>query len=310
MLPTLRHRLLLGFTAIVGSAVWLQAVPTLRAADLSGGLTLTDPAGGAASALIALVVWGIPAIGLAVACAAAGSPVSGPFAIALALCCVAAAGGPIDGVLRRAFADDRLGTLHAQLALELLGWALALGIVMSLMHRLRPALRGRLPRRLVSDDAPAARWSASLAWPGRAGCTAGLISAAAGGLLGTVLIRSGDTGQVVGGLLLAFTVAGALGRMLVNDRRVIGILLSPCLVGIAGYLWVWRTTPDGAALIARYYAGDLTALGLALPLHYASAGVLGAALGVGIGQGLLAGSHAARTQASLDPGNTPADSAP
>jgi len=299
MLPTLRQRLLLGLSLVIGTIVWLQAVPALRADDLSAGLSIVDASGGPGSAILAVVLAGLPAVVLALACASAGNPASGPFVIAFCLSFVAVTGGPIDGVIRRAHSADALSGLYPRMALELASWAVALFGLMLAMHAARPLLRRVLPGWLVSHDAPAGRWQASLGRPGRAGAIAALVTAASGGLLAMVLIRSADTGQVVGGLVLAFTIAGAMGRMLVNDRRVLGVLLSPCLVGIAGYLWVARSNPDGSILIARYYAGDLSPLGHVLPIYYASAGVLGASLGVGIGQGLLVGSHAARVQARL-----------
>ena len=305
MLPSLRQRLLIAIATVVGAVCWLGALPFLRAPDLSQGLSVMDASAGVGPAVLSLAIYGLPAIIGALLVASSGSPVSGPFVLGVSLTAPAAMGGSIDGLFRRADTGHALGHLYPTLAAEMAGWCLALYALLLSIHLLRERLRAVLPGRLVSSDLPTRRWRSELSWPNGSAWLAGLVSAATGGLMSTVLIRSSSDGQVIGSLVLSFTIAGMLGRMLVNRPRVIAILLSPCLVGLAGYLWLWRTTPNPEQLLERYFAGEMLPLGLALPIQYASAGVAGAALGIGLGQGLLAGSHAARAS-STGTGTPPA----
>jgi len=284
---------LLFIACCLGGGCWYFAIPHLRAADLSDGLSLADPAVGTPSAIGALLAFGLPMIVGAILVSCSGSVLSGPFVLGVGLTVVSGFGGSIDGTLRRYDEAGALATLYPALALEVVGWGCALLVLLVLIHRVRKPLREKLPGPLVSGQVHK-RWRSNLRMPDGSALLAGLVSCAAGGLMSGILLRSATGPQVIGALLLSFTVAGMLGRTLVNRPRVIVILLSPCIVGLVGYLWLWRTTPDAAQIMPRYFTDKLMPLGLALPIHYASAGVMGAAIGIGLGQGLLMGSHAAR----------------
>lgn len=294
MLPTLRQRLILLVGLLAGVWLWMQSAHALRAADLSPGITLTDAAAGVLPAFGYFLAGGAAAIAAGLLAGSTGNVLSGPFVISAALLGLAGVGGSIDGVLRRSAEADTLAALYPKLAGEIVAMTVGLVLFIFVLAKLRPWLRERLPGRLISYDKSSSRWSAKVARPDASAALAGLITMAAGGLFASVLIRSSANQQVIGALLLAFTVAGMLGRMLVNRPNVIGILLAPGVTGLIAYAWAWRVSGDGSTVMARYFAGEWPPLALALPIHYLSAGLLGAALGAGLGQGLLMGSHQAR----------------
>ena len=67
----------------------------------------------------------------------------------------------------------------------------------------------------------------------------------------------------------------------------VSILLAPTLTSAAWYLFIGLTGGSGDQMLAAHFAGESWNVGLALPIHYASAGVAGAAIGIGWSQQLL-----------------------
>jgi len=298
MLPTLRQRLILAVGLTAGAVCWANAASSLRAADLSSGITLADTAAPMPTAVLIFLTGGLAAVVGGWLAGATGNVLAGPFVLAGSLLGLAGAGGSIDGLLRRTAEAGRLATLYPKLAAEAAAMTAGLALFLLVLATLRPTLRDKLPGRVISSDARGARWAAKLRRPDGSTILSGLITAAAGGLMASVLMRSATGGQVIGALLLSFTVAGMLGRMLINRPNVAGIVLAPGVTAVVAYLWAWRVSGDGTTVMARYFAGDWPATALALPMHYLSAGVAGAALGAGLGQGLLMGSHQARLASS------------
>src|SRR5690606_32838655 len=92
----------------------------------------------------------------------------------------------------------------------------------------------------------------------------GLLTAAIGGLLTHLMLKSVDPGQIVGGLILAFAVAAVIGKTVVPQMSAGAAVLAPMAVGIAGSLWVvFNPDLSTAAEIQRaWYRDELPGLAL------------------------------------------------
>lgn len=113
--------------------------------------------------------------------------------------------------------------------------------------------------------------------------------------VGVILLRSVDSGQVIGALLVAGVVGGLVGHTMFPTPSRLTYILTPLVMAIASYLWVGLSVADGQELLSKLFVanpgGGLTPLfplALALPSQYASAGVLGTLLGVGWSQAIHA----------------------
>jgi len=106
-----------------------------------------------------------------------------------------------------------------------------------------------------------------------------------GGVLAVLLLRTVETGQMIGGLILAFGAAAVAGDVLLPGRPRLVLLLAPLALGFGAYLWVWVNPPAGASLWAAFMApepGAFPVLAAVPPVFYASAGVAGVAGGLGL----------------------------
>ncbi len=287
MLPPLKHRLVIGITLVIGALCWLWAPGSLRAVDGSTGLSLMDARVGAASAVLWVVVAGLPACIAGLIAASTGNPLAGAFTVAGALLPLTAMGGSIMGYFRRAALPD----VFKPLALESVLWLVYLAVVFVVIDRLRKRVRSGISRLAVKQHLGT---RTELTFPNLNALLAGLVAAAGGAFVCNLLIQSPDGGQVNCGLLIGFTGAALIAQTAVPQRNPVVILLSPMLVAIGAYLWAGSsyTTPD--ALLADLYRSDLPNLALALPIQYASSGVAGCALGVGLAQTM---DHARKTTA-------------
>ncbi len=102
-----------------------------------------------------------------------------------------------------------------------------------------------------------------------------------------LLQQTAVSGQVIGATLLGFLVAGSFAHQAFPTPSRLPILLSPLVIAVAGYLYVafaFDSAEDMLKLFNQRYGEPLTPHALAMPAFYASAGVLGAALGVGWSQ--------------------------
>ena len=318
MLPSQTQRVLMVVALAVG--VWPAAWGLgagLGAVDGSGGLTGWNLAGLADVTMVVLGV--LPLVALAGALGATGNRLSGVWTLAAGLTVAGwlaggqpGANGPMGAVMRRAVLGGEglsgsaglggaVGGLYARLALEAVVWATAWAGALAWQDAAAGWLRGRLPRRLQSrhlgagetlllpPDGPRAR---PVAWIA-AVLGSSVLAAAVAGVLVAVLVRSPVTGQVVGGLFVAFTVGALVSRMVLPADAAVGVLLSPVWVAVGGYALAWIGLREagggggaegGHAMLAALYAGDLPGVAMVLPLQYLSAGVLGAATGLGLGQ--------------------------
>lgn len=287
MLPPLKHRLVIGITLVVGALCWLPALSSLRAVDGSTGLSLMDARAGTASAVLIVVLAGLPACIAGLFAASTGNPLAGAFTVAGALMPLTTMGGSIMGYFHRA----ALPGLFKPLAVESVIWLIYLAVVLVVIDRLRKRVRPGISRLAVKQHLGT---RTELTLPNVNALLAGLVAAAGGAFVCNLLIQSPDGGQVNCGLVIGFTGAALVAQTAVPQRNPVLILLSPMLVALGAYLWVGSsyTAPD--ALLADLYRGDLPSLALALPIQYASSGVAGCAIGVGLAQTM---DHARKTTA-------------
>lgn len=107
------------------------------------------------------------------------------------------------------------------------------------------------------------------------------------------LQHSADPGQVIGSMLVAFVAASLLAHQLYPTPARLPMLLSPLFVGLATYIWMAMSNDTAQVILTRYFAeypqakDAITTLpppALALPVFYASAGVVGVCIGLGWSQ--------------------------
>lgn len=287
MLPPLKHRLVIGITLVAGALCWLLAIGSLRAVDGSTGLSLMDARVGTVTAVLLVVVAGLPACIAGLIAASTGNPLAGTFTVAGALLPLGAMGGSIMGYFRRA----ALPGVFKPLAIESVIWLVYLAVAFVLIDRLRKRVRPCISKLTVKHHLGT---RTELSTPSINALLAGLVTAVGGAFACNILLQSPDGGQVNCGLLIGFAVAALIAQTAVPQRNPIVILLSPMLVAIGAYLWAGSiySVPDN--LLADLYRGDLPNLAYALPIQYASSGVAGCAIGVGMAQTM---EHARRTTA-------------
>lgn len=293
MFPSLRHRLFIFAAVALAAAAWFLAWPGLVAADRSSGLTLLFSGSGGWMSLGLTLLVSLPVLAIAAVVAAGGHPLSGVFAAGGSLLFLAGTGGSIDGWLYhlQSPADYRL------LAVEMVLWQIWAFALLLVIVRSRRWLQRTIPLlHPHQDDLHATPDVVTL--PTAASIGSGVVCAAVAAVVGMVLIRSSDAGQVMGSLIVAFAAGGAAGQLAFPaHRQALAMLCTPAVVAIGAYLYVsmnygsqeeilraWfnQTTPD-AGLMNR-----LPGLALALPIFYTAAGLTGVTLGIGLGQSMIA----------------------
>ena len=296
MLPTITQRLMMLVALTVGTLCLLPIRPMLTAADGTTGLSLIDARGGVFLACGLLLLAGLPALLAGLYVSSSGNPLSGIFTIGFALIVLAAQGGSMDGLIYRQAerpADAASGgSVFMQFEVEMVLWALAWCLTMFLLRRYRQQIRGLcVPRRLktnfssqmeiVEDDTP--RFVLHVR-PG----LAGLLCALLGWVLCRVLMQTPTTGQVIGSILLSFTIAALCARLILPTGNVVYLLLSPLLVGFVTYAMgaVVHGSASAEDLILRWQSGVITGPMFAMPIHWASAGLVGVSVGIGMAQAI------------------------
>lgn len=304
MLPSQTQRLLMLLAVGIGTPAWWWAAGMLPPADGLSGWALSDSAYGLAGAAGLLLLTALPVLVAAGLISVTGNPLSGVFCVALAGG-IAHHGNALMGVARRAADASAPGTapgmagtiseaalrganlpegLYHGLVMEMGVGVLVLTLLLAGMQVLRGWWSKRAPPRLRSQHLGE---SVHLWKVDGKSVTAGLITAAVGAVLTAALVQNDDPQQVAGGLVLAFAIAALLGHAVAPNQRPWATLVAPATVGGAGYVWAARQLggsggPD--ALLTALYTDTLPGLALGLPLHYLTAGVLGCAIGIGVGQ--------------------------
>jgi len=293
---------LLAVTLLVGALIWGWA--TAGAMPVGGYSGLSLWAAGAGVVMLALA--GLPAVAGGVLLAERGNVLGGPFVVSGALLGVALVGGGMDGWFWRQASAERLPGAYTALAAETLVW---LGVVLLPLVVARWRAGGKttddepagdemseggstpgVGGRLVPVGAPGAGIPGAGAWLGA------VIAAAAAGVLIMLMLRTTDPMQVAGTLLASFAIGAMVARTFLPGADELPVLVSPAVVAVAAYLYVAWSGQYGstAATLAAWYSkiipdptgpAALPGVALALPVAYASAGVLGCTVGIGIAQG-------------------------
>jgi len=284
--PSIRQKLIVLLAVLVGGWSWGVASAPLAAADGSTGISLVSGRLALPMAVAVVLLAGLPAIGLGLAASACSNAICGLFVVAVSLCVLAAHGGSMQGWALR---TDHASAGYLQLALEVLVWHAGVLFLLALIQFVRLRARARWPAAAL-DDRPDNVLSVPFGRPWSVG--AGLVSAAVAAVVASCLIRSADGGQVIGSLLVAFALGGIAAGAVFPGCNPLGVLCSPAVVAVAAYVWVafQFAGHEQADLLAAWYlrqgAGDgfaLPSVAIALPIHYASAGVVGCCMGISIG---------------------------
>ncbi|MFN3168305.1 MAG: hypothetical protein ACE37H_14695 [Phycisphaeraceae bacterium] len=296
MLPTITQRLMMTAAIVLGVLCWLPVLPMLEAPDGSSGLSLLDARVGMAWACAVLLLAGLPALLAGLYVSSSGNPLSGVFTLAVSLMVIAGKGGSMTGLVRRQAerpkGESSGGSIFMQLEIEMVLWALALCFMMFLIRRFRHRVRERLvPRRLktpftqrtpiVEEDTP--RFVLQVR-PALAGLLCGVL----GWVLCRFLMQTPDTGQVIGAILLSFLLAGLTARLALPTGNVVFLLLSPLGVGFVAYAYaaVLHGSLSSLELIDAWQRGQIDGPMYAMPIHWASAGLVGVTTGIGMAQAI------------------------
>lgn len=316
MLPPRRQRLMIGAAIVVGIVCLLLVRPVVASPDASSGIALVSSQGGLVLSTLAIGAAIVPAGAMGVFASAVGSRLAGMFVISVALSVLAGLGGPIDGFLRRVALPGGYVELIGEMLLWTIGWL----AVMMIIGKWRDPTRTRLAALSfqdhlgidANDDVHGIANHVGL--PPLRSLAAGAVCTVVGGALAWFLMRDTSTGQVFWSLIVAFTLGGLAGRLFFPHDHVGAIVISPCVVAVIGYAIVAMQFSDGESVFRAWHNMDLSQVGnkrlpglaLALPIHYASAGVLGTILGIGWANGLEMAKRA-EADAAID-ANTDGDS--
>ena len=291
MLPSQSQRVWMLLAVLVGLPGWWWWAGRLQPGDGLGGWLLSESPGGWWWAVLGVVVLGLPVLAGAAVVAGRGSGLTGAWCVALCGL-VAGAGlgggrlgvGGLGGVMRRADESGRLELLYPTMAVEVVVWFGLLSLGLGLLEWLGRRVKRRLPARWTSRHlGPTLRlWGVS-----RAGLGAAAVVAVVGGGLTELTVVNAEPGQVAGGLILSFALAGLVGQTVFPNDRPWAMLMAPGGVAAAGYGWAaWHFTGTGGegAMLEALYTHRLPGLAAGLPVHHVTAGVLGVITGVGLGQ--------------------------
>mgnify|MGYP006266517875 CR=1 FL=1 len=282
MLPPFFQRVLIALALLIGGGcLWWTA----RDGLLGGGMGMLIGGGWE------LLLLALPAAAMGVVVSATGHPATGLFVLGVCLLIPAAVSGPIDAALYRLQSVSRFGVMMAEAAM----WLVLLLGYAAVLASLRQRVRDALPRVLTGRPGGAHEVEEPNAGHGERDpwgfsplplVTNLGIAVIVGGVLGVVLLQSSQTGQVFAGLMLAFAAAGAAAQSFAPRMSVAGVIASPLVVAAIGYAWVLVRFRDNEAVLRAWFEGELWGLATARPIDYASAGVTGCVIGIGIARGI------------------------
>jgi len=317
MLPPMRQRLVMFAVMIAVGWLYLQGAPAARAADGSAGATLVFAASpaGAGGWFAGLTM--IAAVGGAVV-AALGNPLAGVFAVAAGLAAAAVTGGPIDTWMRNVEGPSAYWGLVG----ETLIWAVMAVVAGAVIYLGGRMIGARLPgegdksgesseeKAADSDEdqrstAPLAALLPTLAeeigrtlnvkrtWVVAIG--AGVLTTLIAMLACSWLLQSTLVYQSFWGILLAFFIGAFTANLIFPSAMPIGTLISPFIAAAAFYA---MAAMGDEMLVRAFFRGEVWHGATALPIFYASAGVAGAAMGVGMAEVWLRGDQPTQAPAS------------
>lgn len=126
----------------------------------------------------------------------------------------------------------------------------------------------------------------------------GFVAVAVSATVMLLMLRTTDVGQVIAAIAIGSMLGALAGGQLCPRTPVAMILLAPMTVAVGAYATIAFSYQDEATVLrAAWHTLNATpganfdhllSLGLALPIHYASSGLAGAALGLGWSQALFA----------------------
>ena len=290
MFPPLRNRLLVIAGILLGSWVWCFAATALVPGDGSGAPALWWAEGGPAMAVVKLLLFGLPIIGISLVASSTGNPLSGLFALATGLWIVAAQGATIEGWFHRT--DASLPGDYFKLAIEVVIWCAAMLLFLIGAIRLRKPMRAKLPM-VIDEDRGGDDMTIGI--PDRATWVASLSTAVISAVLCFFLVRTADKGQVIGALMVSFMIGSLMGDILCaflfqkHPSNVAWVVIAPTLVGLGAYIQTAIGYGQGDAFRSAVFNGGVSGLSLVLPIYYASAAIAGCCLGAGWVRLLLPG---------------------
>ena len=115
------------------------------------------------------------------------------------------------------------------------------------------------------------------------------VSAVIASLFGVFVIRSAEVGQVVWPLLIGFTTSTIIAHQFFPRSHPLALLLTPAITGAIWHAYAAITWSGGGSelLLLAYFENRIAGPALGLPIHFASAGITGAAIGLGWSHALI-----------------------
>jgi len=299
------QRVAAGVAILAGAWLMIAGIDAMDTVGGAEGATILS-ADSPISALGQLLSVSLVLVLVAAIVGAMGNPLAGVFSLMAALAIKAWTRGPIDEWLRLAESSAAYWVLVAESLLWLvLVWIAAVSIL-----RLSNRLKRVLPEPAGdadADDTPESKSDDSAyAQLGHfhagiekltkqtgqpatrlLGLLAGVTCFVLGLLLTALLLQSTAVNQVFWGVGFAFVIAGVVAHQFFPTPRGLGILLSPMCVAMVWYTWAAMAGGSRVDLLEAYFQDQFVNGALALPVVYASAGVAGAAMGIGWSQVLI-----------------------
>jgi len=277
MLPIFRHRIVIVIATALGATLWISIYPLVMPIDGSSGLSLMSARVGVLGATVTVAAVGLVSLGLGLIASAMGNPLGGVFAVSMGLCALAVKGGGIHGwMLRSALPGD-----YGLLMVEVLIWQSGVAGMLFLVQWLHSPVRALWPALAYEDHLGV---DLHLRFPQTQAWAAGLVCALCGFGIGCMLVRSSDIGQVIGSLFLSFAMGGLVAGLIFPSVNPVGVLFSPAVVAVIAYAYMWLRFDSHEAVLRAWFEHQLPGVGLAMPIHFVSAGVAGCSVGMGLAQ--------------------------
>jgi len=282
MIAPIWQRIGIALGVLLGSFCWLGVLPSLKSATGTQGIVLLDAPMGVMACLLVMAA-AVPILVLSTVLCAVGRFTTGVSVFAGSLLVLAYTGGSTMGWLQRV---DLPGA-YWQLITEMLLWQVMLLGAIALIYQFRPAVHRQLPALIRRNS----QWKTVLKKPGVNELIAAVISCVIALIMSYLLIQNASINQILCSLVFSFALGAGIGQTLMPNTNPVAIFMSPCVVAIAAYLLVLFRYEDQLLVVqALFYGsepgGAITAQfpgpALALPIHYASAGLLGCCIGIGI----------------------------